>query len=370
MNRTEILQGLVRIYNRFEEEVEADLYLHEHQVDLAIFEDLKKEAKELAYQERLLTMPKRQKRLFAVLSAITLLLFALFFFLLPSFVLFSYKLWLSILGGVLISAAAFITWGLYKSWTPERIKEGWKFRLTGLFFVVLIIPATIIAGINWFVFDAAQSRRLREHHEVADAVVVYGQTISTRRADFTSITVQFRTKDGTLVTASESVPKSMFDRYYKGQMLKISYLPEDPNIISLLQSEGEARSVLGTEERRIRIADLITLSKSPADSIQGLLGNISYQWRYDKSIQKYVHEKNMEAINVVNGEVLYLSPYSPQIFKDELPKLGFRLLEENKTGGIIMENSIYESDSHRITVERQAVDNSPVYIYLLTKLTD
>jgi hypothetical protein len=368
MNKDEVIRGLIKIYNRFEDEVEADLFLHEQRVEQSQVVALKNEAREAAYQERLKTMPAIQKRRFVIMLVLTGALFVLFFFVLPSMVLFRYKLWLSIIGAVLISGFAFVTWGLYKTWLPEQIKEGWRFRLTGLFFIVLIIPSAIIAGINWFVFDAAQSRRLREHHALADAVVVYGQSVSTRRADFTSVTVQFRTPEGELITASESVPKSRFDDYYKGQRLQIAYLPEDPTIISLLQYDGEVRGVMGTEERRLRLSDLILFCTTPVDSLEASLKKISYAWRYDESVQKFVHEKNYEAVNALNGEVMYLCRQSPQVFKNELSSMGFQLLEEEKVGGIVLSNAVYESTDYRLSVEGKAMKGEPAYLYLLTSL--
>jgi hypothetical protein len=367
MINEQIISGVVKLYNDLQEDYEIDLFLHEHNVPMEKFPEIKTEAKKRSEEERLRTMPAKMKRRFFIFVGLTVLTIYVFFVFLPYANVFSYQILFSIIGGLLTSGLALLTWSLYKSWQPKRILEGWKFRYTSLFFVVLILPTVILGGINWFIYGRAERNLLRDHHEEVIGVVVNGQSISTRRADFTNITVQFKTKEGKMMLVTESVPSSSFDNYYKGQKLKLIYYTGDPNVISILQSDSETRDLLGIPERSITPRDLVAFTSLPSDSLEEALNKISSGWMYDEGIDKYVNEKKYEAVTLFEGSAIFLNRTAIHTFGKEFLAMGFELVGEQDVKGMVKTSQSYESPTHTAEIALETFENEPYYLTIVTK---
>src|SRR5436189_6478973 len=113
--------------------------------------------------------------------------------------------------------------------------------------------------ISWQ-FSSVADQSLSEHMEKAKGTIVSGYSVSSRRADFAvQVTVQFKTKEGEQIRATEDISSYAFRQFYKGQQVDLVYSTTDPTNIDLLTGETNIKTLTKSEDRDINPADLIEM---------------------------------------------------------------------------------------------------------------
>ncbi|MFK7787601.1 MAG: DUF3592 domain-containing protein [Crocinitomicaceae bacterium] len=357
-----ILSELVRRIRRSDRLYQLIVYLKSEQLSEEEIEEYLSAGRIRAKEEELKSLPKKNKIKFAILCAITLLTLILYVFVLPKMGL-QYTLFIAIVGAVIFSAALLYSIVYYDSWEEENIKREIEIKeknqgAMSAVFMFIPIPAVIFSFIFSSVLERGEDNLLKETQVEAEGVIVAGSsnTIGIRRGDinFSSVSVEFYTKEGERILATEDISEYEFKDYRKGQKVKLIYSSEDPQIIELLTSKSAIRKFKDSEERDIKARDLLVLIDANDTDVLSLLNKISYGWSYDQSTRSYKNDsKGMLLRKEPNEIFLMTNEISMYTLPREFLALEFKDVTEGGIGNpMIQKNRSLENESYVVDIER------------------
>jgi hypothetical protein len=189
---------------------------------------------------------------------ITLALAAFFYFAIPLDIFSDYLYGIIIIGSALITVAFTI---FIFSFYPGKAKENTEVvpvnsveeidktkddgDYSGCLVGALIVG--VFFGMSFLlIYREIQLEKieLANYGEMTNAIVVGGSSYSTRKADFTKLTLQFTTKSGKSRKIDHSINKNQFDNYYQSQKIPIIYSTRYPQILEILDSEEKFEKYL------------------------------------------------------------------------------------------------------------------------------
>lgn len=144
--------------------------------------------------------------------------------------------------------------------------------------IVLIVAGFVIYQLINYRIDYL----LKTEGLYAEATIEQGQRETIKRIGSTSenykVQVSFAdAKTAKQYTFSTAVPKELFSMIYKGQHLRVLYLPKQPTVFRLMAGENIER-YQERQNRKLQLQDLNTLfATSPADVLEALK-RISPTW--------------------------------------------------------------------------------------------
>jgi hypothetical protein len=97
-----------------------------------------------------------------------------------------------------------------------------------------------------FLFNEGEREKneLLKYGVFTDATVVDGSSYKTRKADFTSIKLEFTTEKGQQFRTNYSVDAGEFDKFYQSQTIPIVYSPRYPQILKIFRTSTDLQQYM------------------------------------------------------------------------------------------------------------------------------
>lgn len=221
-------------------------------------------------------------RLFWIIAALLTVAAAVVFFPIEAFE--KKGIYYALLMGVLIGLLSFLAIAEITTFSALRTamldKEAPTNTPMNAFIPVMVL---IIAGfVIYQLINYRIDYLLKTEGLYAEATIEQGQRETIKRIGSTSenykVQVSFAdAKTAKQYTFSTAVPKELFSMIYKGQRLRVLYLPKQPTVFRLMAGENIER-YQERQNRKLRLQDLNTLfATSPAEVLEALK-RISPTW--------------------------------------------------------------------------------------------
>lgn len=376
MNET-IITELIKRIKRSDRIYHLESYLKSKGLTGDEIESYLEAANSRIYESKIKSLPKIKKLTFILLVALAITTLILFLFVLPE-AGFRYTTIISIFGSIIFTTSAIYSWVYYKSWEIECVKQELELKKhnqndPSMILILIPIPAVIFSFIFSAVLENGADNFLKKTQIEAEGIIVAGSsnTVEARRGDvnFSSVSVEFYTKDGERILATEDVTEYEFRDFYKGQKVNLIYSSEDPQNIALLTNKTDIKRFKDSEERDFEAADLITLILSKDDEVLGFLNTISFGWVYDENTQTYINDskqmlftKDANDIFLVTGEIAMYK------FPKQFQELNFK---DETEGGIrnpmFQKLRTLESDEYIVNIERNRIEQETFVMTTLTR---
>ena len=221
-------------------------------------------------------------RLFWIIAALLTVAAAVVFFPIEAFE--KGGIYYALLMGVLIGLLSFLAIAEITTFSALRTamldKEAPTNTPMNAFIPVIVL---IVAGfVIYQLINYRIDYLLKTEGLYAEATIEQGQRETIKRIGSTSenykVQVSFAdAKTAKQYTFSTAVPKELFSMIYKGQHLRVLYLPKQPTVFRLMAGENIER-YQERQNRKLQLQDLNTLfATSPADVLEALK-RISPTW--------------------------------------------------------------------------------------------
>ena len=221
-------------------------------------------------------------RLFWIIAALLTVAAAVVFFPIEAFE--KGGIYYALLMGVLIGLLSFLAIAEITTFSALRTamldKEAPTNTPMNAFIPVMVL---IVAGfVIYQLINYRIDYLLKTEGLYAEATIEQGQRETIKRIGSTSenykVQVSFAdAKTAKQYTFSTAVPKELFSMIYKGQRLRVLYLPKQPTVFRLMAGENIER-YQERQNRRLQLQDLNTLfATSPAEVLEALK-RISPTW--------------------------------------------------------------------------------------------
>ncbi|MCU0321449.1 MAG: hypothetical protein MUE72_03485 [Chitinophagaceae bacterium] len=376
MSRDEIIATVSMMINNYSSNSEIEDYLRSEKIGDENFTSIIEEAQAHLISEKKILFGKKHKLLFAMWIAFTIAALILFFFILPLWDgTGSIKL-LSILGVLLICSFTYFSFVYYKTWepsfieqyeTPKIIMSSWLFFMI---FGILLYPL-----LSWRFSNAADSI-LKKTQQKTIGIVVSGTSVTSRKGlDFTYIDVEFETKEGVHVTATEDISKYDFKKFYIGQKINLIYSKDNPQNIDLLINESSVIEFTGSAEREITPTDLISFLSIKKENIQSELEKIKYGWQFNEKKKVWVNEKNNSYLSIADGGIVFMSKSTIlYTYPKQLEAMGFKRIMGNTKNSPEVEAlglapKLFQNETYQVILQQEKNDESIHALVIITKLT-
>jgi hypothetical protein len=193
-----------------------------------------------------------------------------------------------------------------------------------------------------------ESDEIKNYGELSYGHIVNGNSYKTRKADFSNLTVQYQTKEGTLFTEKCDISAQEFSKYALNQEIPIVYSKRYPSFFRIIRSDAEIAKYSKTKIRDLTIKDFLTILdlQTPME-IDKYLNQINKKWDYqnggDVNSNIYFNKFKNIALKVTDKkELIYMhSDVNPQLFDDEIAQLGFVKNDAITDHGILYTNGNY-----------------------------
>lgn len=326
-------------------------YLASQGVDETGYEAILQSARIKLAENRARHFAKKNKRKFFIWLSLLILTLVFFLFVLPYGQIAGSITILSLIGTALVCFFSYLVIAYNKTWEKKFVEEHEQPSINYSFLPMFAIPGVVIYFIFSWRLSSGQDQVLKQSHETTTGTIVAGSSVKTRRADFSDVTVEFETKEGRMITATEDVTSYQFKNFYVGQKVKLIYSKDDPQNIDLLLDDEKVKELTGSEERDILPADLVRLMNANSDSALNILNEIKYGWQYDG--KKYVlsGRKNAAAIMIKPNEIVslakgeYLFTYPAYLLK-----MGFIQTNKPTNAANLTAKKIFEKEGYLITI--------------------
>ena len=122
MTKDEILERVIERVKDYENNLEIEIFLKRREVNPDEFKSIIETARAFVLEERLRTMPKKNKTLFTLFLALVFATVYLFAFYLPTTNVSQNQTFLSILGTATFCFVSFLAFAYYGTWKPIFLK--------------------------------------------------------------------------------------------------------------------------------------------------------------------------------------------------------------------------------------------------------
>ncbi|MFK8046167.1 MAG: hypothetical protein AB8B72_11775 [Crocinitomicaceae bacterium] len=373
-----IIKETTRLLKRKDSAEKAKAYLKSEKLSEREMETYLEVANQKVYEQRLVSIPKNNRLKFLFALSIAFITFISYFFILPQFG-FRHTTTIAIIGGILLSLSLFFALVYYNSWSEESV----QFELNrdknvkpdySIMLAILPIPIVIFTFIFTFPLEWGENNFLKETQEKAQGRVISrsSNNIVTHKGtfNFSSVTVEFETKNGQSVIATEEISEREYKNFHEGQIVNLIYSKTDPENIDLLTHKSDIIKFTGSEERDFTAEDLLKLLDKTDDQILEKLNKVRYGWIYNSEENKYeLSSKSMVFKKDSNRVELQMGLMAMYYFPNQFIELGFK----DKTEGVIkhfmiQKLRILENEKYFVSVDRtHTIDGSPYYLTIVEK---
>ena len=324
---SEVVANLAKLIKAKQHPVLFFRYMRESGVDPRYYKVVMKEAEALAYPPTGGFFTRRVRWGLALVAVITI-----FFLLPPSFFHFStwfFALIFAALAGFFLVQfiSDYRSYEMFKD-MPKEIDHRTSGPIIGAVVVVPLIILFMWVGITRASDDMAA------RGEVTTGVIFDGFSRESRRKRRSTYTLQveFVTAAGKKIRGGAHVSETTFNSVAKGQEVLVMYLPEDPKEFSILASSADFKRYLGTEERELKLRDMISFISIPTDSLEAKLNKIRYGWQLEEDGVWRNGYTNGELLVEPNFAVRCISYLNEDLlYRMELAELGFDKVPNDST---------------------------------------
>jgi hypothetical protein len=111
---------------------------------------------------------------------------------------------------------------------------------------IAAILAVFFGSSFLFLFHEGEREKneLLKYGVYTNATVVDGSSYKTRKADFTSIKLEFTTEKGQQFRTNYSVDAGEFDKFYQSQTIPIVYSPRYPQIVKIFRTSTDLQQYM------------------------------------------------------------------------------------------------------------------------------
>lgn len=338
MNKDEIVEYIIDRIDAGDDQDQIEDSLKRKEIDPAQFNSLIDEALAKILEHKLKTYPRQHIIRFTVWTILLLVFSVLFFFILPGLGITRNTVIISILGTICLSICLLNVFIYYGSWRKRNIEKYGKPKPPiEAYLFVTFFPGFIFYFIISSCFSSGADKILKETQEDAVATVIDGSSIEGRRINYASITVEFTTKDGKVISAVEDVSTYKFKDFYLGQKLNIVYSKKDPHNIDLLIDDYSVRKMTGRDSREIEPNDLLKLTTVSFSDLGPELNKINNNWVYEDSEGVWIDNKRHQAISTRKNpdQVVLMMPrgYGNDFdFANKFLEIGFVKIDPQELG--------------------------------------
>lgn len=297
MNKDEIVEYIVDSINAGNDQDDIEASLKRREIDPSQFDALIGEALAQILEYKLKTYPRQNLIRFIIWTILFLSFAVVFFFILPGLGISQNIFLISLVGTILLSISLLHVFVYYGSWKKLYIEKFGKPKLpVEGYLIVNLFPGFIFYFIISSCLSSGADRMLKETQEDAVATVINGSSVEGK-LNYASVTVEFTTKDGRVISAVEDVSTYEFKDFYLGQKLNIVYSKNDPHNIDLLIDGTAMYKMKGKTNREIEPDDLLKLSTVSYSDLGTELNKISNNWVFNDSEGVWVNDKSQQVIS-------------------------------------------------------------------------
>lgn len=367
-NEKQLISEVVQMLRDRYDELDITLYLREKGLEPEHISPIIEEAKNERLAEKMTYLPQRNKRIFWVLVAITVVVLIIDFFVLPSASLIGYSTMLSILGSGVFVFCCYLVLLHYKTWTPEFLKHRDTPKYNFSFLPFFLIPAMIVYFIMSSIFDSKAKNDLTANMERTTGTIMDGHSYSSRKFDFTEVTVQFKTKTGQLLSINKDISKYNFKEFYKGQTVDVLYSRSNPQIIEILTENMSAQDVTHSEERDITIKDLLSFLDTRTEELPAKLDKITFGWSQSTTPNTWINNrKNLFLESAGNSLVFHTTGSKGLIFPRQLTEAGFERQGEAPKIPYSQAPQSFENDKFSVVLKMDVIRDQFLHTVMITK---
>lgn len=287
-------------------------YLKNEGISTEVADKLIEQAKGIVREEKLSYLPKRNKFLYVLFCLLTAAVVHVFMFVLPEANISQVAL-TSLLGTFLFCVFAFYLVIYYKSWEKAFVKaqmstnSGINYSLTVLF----LIPSVVVFFIFFWRLESGEDAVLKDTQVEVQGTVLSSNTFTFRGIEFTDVKVEFYTKEGKKVVATEQVAKHDLKNLKNGQEVFMIYSSGNPQNVDLLLHDSDLKKFKNSAERPVKLKDLIQFLTTSDTAIGERLNQITYGWKLDEAKKVWVNKakgysfsKSDSAVSLVTRELV------------------------------------------------------------------
>ncbi|MBO9672915.1 MAG: hypothetical protein J7577_05700 [Sphingobacteriaceae bacterium] len=277
-----------------------------------------------------------------IFLAFTLLSIAFFYKGIPLDVFHSHTTILTLAGGILSTILLAIT--IFNFYPPTAVKaEDKKQENFGCIFIAVIV--LFFFGFSGFlIFNTVNesSKEIEKNGKYTVGEIVNGSSFKTRKADFTSVIIKYKTQDGKVYQTAQDISADEFENYYRFQEIPIVYSSKYPTILQILKKDTDIAKYLKVKIRDISVLDLEKLIELKSTlEINQYLNSINQKWQYERASNdnSYVFSNNFKKIIIKvtpRKELVYaLNDVNNELFENELSKSNFNKIDNFKGKGTV-----------------------------------
>ena len=347
---------------------EIDYFLTEHGVHPSEFNEIKEQVQAQLLAERQRLYAKRNKMIFIVWSVVSVVSFVCFVFIFPYTNIFEFSTLLSITGAAIICFSLFNVLAYSNTWKPSFLKVRGKPKIDYGFIVILAVPAVLFAFLISWRFDAGAKALLKKDKREATGTILSGSSQSSKSFDFTSVVVAFKTQNGESIEVTKDISSYDFTKFYVGQKIQLVYSESNPHNIDLLIHESDMRNIMGSAEREITPADLLSVMDLGRDSLLPHLNEISYGWAYDTTSLLWKNDRKLLGISMSQNEITFITAeMAMHTFPPYFEKMGFKQTNPNEKIIFAQKEKIFEKPNYKAIIAAKHNQNQTFYIVTILK---
>jgi protein-S-isoprenylcysteine O-methyltransferase Ste14 len=357
MSEEKIITELIKMKNKSARHRELKSYLLAQGFSEEKAEEYIIKASQINTQKNKDSLPLENKIKFGVATGLVLLTLVLMFFVFP-YQTFVHVRIFSIFGTLFLTIGLFYVLKYYKSWEKEKIEQksndvnsSTNEAPIGLLF----IPMLLFYFIFSWVLENGQEKILKQTQVEAIGTIVGGSSLSSRSFDMTELIIEYSTKEGKKIRATKEISKSEFNKYGKGQTVKLLYSTRDTQNIELLTSEENIKKFKDSEERNFTLNDIFNLLDTPNAKILENLNKVKYGWVYKDDV--WVNDSYQSLIMKEGSSVSFITAQNfIYTFPNKIKKLGYKEISKPSTKNpLIVLNRQFENDVYIIYFKKEYV---------------
>lgn len=282
-------------------------------------------------------------------SALTVLSFWFFYKGIPIDVYHSSSTFIVIAGGILTTVLLAVT--LFNFFPVDETAE--KADMKSGDFGCFLIAVTVVfffsfSGLLIYNEIKMTEDEIKNYGEYTSGIIIDGSSITTRKADFSNVTIKFKTKDGNEYTTVQDISESEFNNFAQYQEIPIVYSSRYPSILEILKSDADIAKYAKTKIRDLKIADFTAiLELKTANEIIKYLNGVNQKWdcRNGGEINSNIYYNNFKKIAIkvtLQRELIYMhNEVNQGLFENEIAQSGFKKMDGLGVGGMLYAKDNY-----------------------------
>jgi len=300
-----------------------------------------------------------------LLLVATLISIAFFYRGIPLDILHSHHIAFVLVGGIISTVLLAAT--IFQFYRPIAVKKIGQKDDTGCMLMVFIV--VFFFGYSIFlIFDETRqvSKEIQTNGKYTTGFIIDGSSYTTRRADFTNVSIKYKTQEGKEYITVHDISAKEFENYTQFQEIPIVYSSKYPTLIRILRSDSEIAKYSKRTIRDLKISDFEKiLDLKSATAINDYLNAVNLKWTVenDNEANSFVFVNNYKKayLKVILGEELIYMPEDNvfNLFNDEINQ-NYHKTSENES----VKGSLYTKPGYilncRIERIRENSDDSMI----------